>query len=200
MDMTLATTGRMTAEEFYEWCHRPEERDRHYELERGKVVEVSRPGEAHGVICLNVSWALGGYIRQRCRGYACSNDTGIVWEHDPDTVRGPDVVFYDEHRSFADLSPKYTEQVPRLAVEILSPTDRPNKVIRRIAQFLKWGVALVWLIDPEERTVTVYRQDRAPEIREAEEELTGGSELPDFRCRVEDFFFMPGQSPPAPPV
>src|SRR5262245_28417854 len=128
--MTTITTRPMTAEEFYEWCNRPENRDRHYELERGKVVEVSRAGEAHGVVCLNVGWLLGGYVRQRRKGYACGNDTGIMWEHDPDTVRGPDVVYFAENRPFAELNPKYTEQVPLLAVEVLSPNDRPGKVNR----------------------------------------------------------------------
>ena len=42
---TLVTSQRMTAEEFFDWCSRPENRDRHFELDRGEVVEVSRPGE-----------------------------------------------------------------------------------------------------------------------------------------------------------
>jgi hypothetical protein len=49
----VATKQRMNAEEFFDWCNRPENRDRHFELERGEVVEVARPGERHGFVCLN---------------------------------------------------------------------------------------------------------------------------------------------------
>ena len=192
--MTTTPTQLMTAGEFWDWVHRPENRDRHFELERGKVVELSRPGEMHGVVCANVAWVLGAYIRQRRRGYACGNDTGIMWEGDPDTVKGPDAVFFDKNRSFGELNPKYTEEVPVLAVEVRSPNDRTNKITRRISQFLSWGVALVWLIDPEDQTVAIHRRDQLPRVLEADEELTGDEYLPDFRCRVADFFFMPQEA------
>jgi Uma2 family endonuclease len=189
--MTTLPTTLLTANEFWDWVHRPENLDRHFELERGKVVEVSRPGEVHGVVCANVIWILSGYIRQRRKGYVCGNDTGILWECDPYTVKGPDVVFHDKICSFDELNPKYAEDVPSLAVEVRSPNDRMSKITRRISQFLKWGVELVWLIDPEDRTFAVYRRDRPAEVLEADEEVSGDGILPDFRCRVADFFYMP---------
>ena len=66
--MTTTPTTLMTADEFWDFVHRPENRDRIFELERGKVVELSRPGEVHGVACTNVMWILGAYIRQRRKG------------------------------------------------------------------------------------------------------------------------------------
>lgn len=192
--MTAIPAQLMKAADFWDWVHRPENRDRHFELERGKVVEVSRPGEPHGVVCVNAGWILGSYIRQRRKGYACANDTGILWELDPDTVKGPDLFFYDKNRSFTDLNPKWSEEIPTLVIEVLSPSDRMTKVTRRITQFLKWGVPLVWLIDPEEQTVTVYRRGDVPQVLERDEELTGGDILADFRCRVADFFFVAGEA------
>src|SRR5262245_57430783 len=147
--MTTTVTRRMTAEEFYDWVNSPENAGRHYELERGEVVEVSRPGEKHGVVCINTGYLLGGYIRQRRQGSACGNDTGIVWERDPDVVRGPDVVYYAVNRYFDELNPKFAEEIPLLAVEVVSPNDRPGKISLRVEQFLGWGVAMVWVIDPE---------------------------------------------------
>ena len=201
--MTTTTTQRMTAEEFYEWTNRPENSNKHHELERGEVVEMSRPGEVHGAVCANVTWVLGGYIRQRRKGYVLSNDVGIIWEKNPDTVRGPDVVLYNHRRSYEELNPKFCEDIPTLVVEVRSPNDRMIKINRRIEQFLKWGVELVWLVDPEDTAVTIYRRDSSHEVLEAEKELTGNGILPDFRCRVADFFFMPeethgGDTPPAP--
>jgi len=200
--MTTTTAQRMTAEEFYEWTNRPENGGKHHELERGEVVEMSRPGELHGLVCANVTRILGNYTFQRRKGYVLANDVGIVWERNPDTVRGPDVVLYDHFRKYGELNPKFCEDVPPLVVEVRSPNDRMSKINRRLSQFLDWGVALVWLVDPEDQTVTIYRRDKRPEVLEANEELTGDDILPDFRCRVADFFYVPGEtnggdSPPA---
>jgi Uma2 family endonuclease len=189
----------MTAEEFYEWCNRPENGGKHYELERGEVVEMARPGERHCFVSGNVARILGNFTFQRRKGYVCSNDPGIIWERNPDTVRGPDVVLYDRPRRYEELNPKFAEDPPTLAVEVLSPNDRMSKVNRRISQFLAWGVALVWLVDPEDKAVTVYRADKAPQVLDADQELTGDGVLPDFRCRVADFFFMPEAEAAGPP-
>jgi Uma2 family endonuclease len=190
---TVAAKPRMNAEQFFDWCHRPENRDRHFELERGEVVEVSRPGERRGFVCLNVGRILGNYTFQRRRGYACGNDTGLLLERDPDTVRGPDVVLYDQARRYDDLSPRYSDRLATLAVEVLSPNDRWAKVTRRISEFLGRGIAVVWLVDPEGQSVTVYRLNQLPQVFEGADELTGEPELPGFRCRVADFFFLPGE-------
>jgi Uma2 family endonuclease len=191
--MSTVSTTLMTAEEFYDWCHRPENRDRSFELERGKVVEMSRPGERHGVVCVNVSYLFGAYLRQRKKGRACANDTGLVLDRDPDTVRGPDVFLYDKGRPYDELEVKYSEDVPQLVAEVLSPTDRWSKVQRRISEFLRRGVAVVWLIDPEDRTVTIHLPSQLPQVLEENDELTGAPAFPDLRCRVADLFFVPDQ-------
>jgi Uma2 family endonuclease len=187
------TTTRMTAEEFSDWLRRPENEGRHFELVRGEVVEVSRPGERHGLICGNVSFVLNLFVRQRRQGYVLSNDPGVLLERDPDTVRGPDVVFFDEKRRYDELNPKLVEGMPTLAVEVLSPNDRIGKITRRINLFLRSGIRLVWLVDPEARDVTVYRPGQESYVVEEEQDLTGDDVLPEFRCRVSDFFFMPGE-------
>jgi Uma2 family endonuclease len=194
--VTTTTTDLMTAEQFFDWVHRPENAGKHYELERGRVVEVSRPGERHGRACVNAGYVLESYIRRRRQGYACGNDTGVVWEHAPDVVRGPDLIFYDETRQFSELNPRYSDEVPTLIIEVLSPNDRPNPVTRRITQFLRWGVRLAWVIDPEDQTVSVYRPGREPEVLDATQELTGDGVLPDFRCPVAEFFYSPAGQPP----
>jgi Uma2 family endonuclease len=198
--MAAIPTTLMSANEFWDFAHRPENRDRIFELERGKVVELSRPGEVHGVVCANVMWILGGYIRHRRKGYVCGNDTGVIWEWAPDTVKGPDAIFYDKNVPFGELNPKWTEEVPALVVEVRSPNDRMSKINRRIAQFLTWGVPLVWLVDPEDQTVTIYRQGQPHEVLETDQELTGDGILLDFRCPVAEFFYVAdennGSAPP----
>lgn len=189
--MSTITTQPITADEFYEWCHRPENRDRHFELERGKVVEMSRPGERHGVVCHNVNFLLGTYLRQRRKGRVCANDTGLVWERAPDTVRGPDVFLYDQSTPFDQLHSKYSEEVPQLIVEVLSPNDNWGKVLRRVTEFLQRGVVVVWVIDPENRTATVLLPNQLPQVLEENDAITGAPAFPDLCCQVADLFFVP---------
>lgn len=195
--MSSTTTARqlMTAEEFFDWVHRPENENRWFELVRGEVIELPPPQKPHGVVCCNLSYLLGGYIRQRRKGYLTSNDSGVILERDPDTVRGPDVAYYEDASSWAELHPKYGEVPPRLAVEVLSPNDRANQVNRKIADYLKSGVALVWLVDPDNRTVLVYRPSSGPALRREDEELLGEDVLPGFRCPVAELFYMPEPDP-----
>jgi Uma2 family endonuclease len=191
--MTTTATELMTAEAFYDWVQAPEQAGKHFELDRGRAVEVLRAGEAHGFVAGNIARILGNYTFGKRRGYVCTNDTGVLWERDPDTVRGPDVIYYADKRKTPELHPKYSDQVPRLIVEVLSPNDRMSKVNDRLSHFLAWGVALVWLADPEDATITVYRSAAAPRVFKADEELSDGDVLPDFSCRVADFFLAPGE-------
>jgi Uma2 family endonuclease len=52
---------------------------------------------------------------------------------------------------------------------------------------------LLWLVDPEDRSVMVYRPGQLPRAVDETEELTGEDVLPDLRCRVADFFYLPGE-------
>jgi Uma2 family endonuclease len=191
--MATVTIKLMTAEEFYEFVHRPENKDRCFELERGKVVEMPPPNKYHGRVCLKVGTILEEYAARKGKGYPVGNDAGFLVESDPDTVRGPDVSFYEDDQTADTMDRKYSPQLPKLAVEVLSPGDNPNKVTRRVSQFLGRGVAMVWVIDPELRTVAVYEPAKLPRVLDETDELTGEDVLPDFRCRVALFFAMPGQ-------
>ncbi len=192
------TTRRMTAEEFCDFVHRPENANRWFELVRGEVIELPPPRKTHGYVCHNVGRLLGNYTFERGEFYVTGNDTGVILQRGPDTVRGPDVAVYNDARTFAELHPKYGEVAPLLAVEVLSPDDRMGKVMRKVKDYLNGGVALVWVIDPETRNVTVHRSGQELRIIEEQEEITGEELLPDFRCRVADFFRLPGEKPPAP--
>jgi Uma2 family endonuclease len=195
MSTATLTTKRMTVDEFAEWASRPENDNKWFELVRGEVIELSAPTKRHGVVVWRVARALDAYICQRGKGYLTINDSGVILERDPDTVRGPDVALYEDAQSFDELHPKYGEVPPILAVEGLSPNDRADRTPRKITDYLRYGVALVWLVDPETRTVTVYPADNGPRLLEESDELDGGEHLPGLRCRVADFFHLPGEQP-----
>jgi Uma2 family endonuclease len=195
MSTVSIKTERLTAEEFYEFANRPENDNKWLELVRGEVIELPQPQKPHGVICNNVAFPLTLYVRKRRKGYIAINDAGVLLERDPDTVRGPDVALYDDADHFVELHPKYGEVPPLLAVEVLSPSDRADQVTRKVNDYLRNGVALVWLIDSESREVTVYTRDNGPRVFGEKDVLSGADILPGLKCRVADFFLLPGDVP-----
>jgi Uma2 family endonuclease len=193
--MATAQTKLMTAEEFWDFVHRPENRDRNLELVRGEVVEtMSQPGRRHGFVCARVGSILDAFAMRRNKGYACSNDTGVVVAHAPDSVRGPDVIFYEDVTAYEQIDLKWGTTPPRLAVEVKSPNDTIGELNERIQDQVNNGTPLVWLIDPDSRTVTVYRPGKNMYVLREKDELTGDEVLPDFRCRVAEFFRVAGES------
>jgi Uma2 family endonuclease len=186
----------MTAEEFWDYCRLPENENKFLELVRGEVVELPRPNKRHGVAATRIARFLDEYAERVRKGYVASNDTGVILEREPDTVVGPDVAYYLDAKTYDELHPKWGEEPPVLAVEVLSPNDKMSKVNAKIADYLKNGVQVVWLLDPEEKHVTVYLPARAFEIIPESTDLTGGNELPGFTCRVADIFRLPGDGPP----
>ena len=193
------TTTRMTADEFGEWVQLPENANRWFELVRGEVIELPPPMKPHGAVAFNIARILAGHVYAKAKGYCTSNDAGVILERDPDTVRGPDIAYYEDAGTFEDLHPKYGEVPPRLAIEILSPSDKAGQITRKITDYLRNGVEVVWLIDPEQRNVTVYQPDKTPFILQGSQELTCESILPGFRCRLDELFLLHPRQEKQPP-
>jgi Uma2 family endonuclease len=93
-----------------------------------------------------------------------------------------------------ELSPRYPEQLPQLVVEVLSPNDRQGRTNRRISQYLRLGVPVVWLVDPDVRSITIYQPGKEHQVAEGGDVLMGGDSLPDFRFTAAEIFALPGQS------
>jgi Uma2 family endonuclease len=51
---------------------------------------------------------------------------------------------------------------PDWTIEILSPDQRPTRVINNILFCLNHGTRLGWLIDPEEKTVIIFHPNQQP--------------------------------------
>ena len=190
--LVTSPTALMTADEFYEFVQRPENGDRPMELDRGTVVELELTGTRHGLVCANASFLLGNFTWSRCRGTVIGNNSGLIVEHDPDTVFGPDLFLFDEVITYADLPIRWDDRPPTLVVEVLSPNDCTTKLNRRIGRFLAMGVSLVWVLDPEDSTLTVHQAHRPLVVFDADDEVTGLEFLPDLKMKVADFFVTAG--------
>jgi Uma2 family endonuclease len=182
--MATVTERRLiTAEEFAEMSF-----DVPAELVRGEIVEMCRPDMRHGVVCGNVGVPLTLWARGIDWGLVAFNDSGVVTERNPDTVRGPDVFVISKDRLPDGRAPAgFSDLVPNLAVEVLSLWDRWKRVLEKVSEYLDRGVDEVWVVDPDKRTVQVFRPDDEPTRYGEQDEITS-SVLPGFSCRVGEFF------------
>src|SRR5262249_30877495 len=140
-----------------------------------------------------IAHLMWSYVLRRGQGAVSSNDTGLLVERDPDTVRGPDIVVFDESKKIEELSRKFSERIPRLIIEVFSPSDKWSKMLRRIQQFFQRGVPLVWVVDPEANEVTVHRPGQEPTVARETDELSADEVLPNCRFKVAEFFTLPGK-------
>jgi len=76
----------------------------------------------------------------------------------------------------------FAELAPDLAVEILSPEDRPREVLDKVGEYLQAGVRLVWVIDPGKGEASVYRSLTDVRVVGSGAALDGEDVLPGFRC------------------
>ncbi|NNJ27583.1 Uma2 family endonuclease [Alienimonas chondri] len=183
----------MTHVEFWHYANRPENDHRILELVDGKVVEMSRPHKLHGVLLAWISNVLSNYAKRAGFGEVAGGDSGVLVARDPDVVRGPDVCFYAEKTSYADLladydTPGYDDALPVLIVEVLSASDRHAEVVRKVNGYLEAGVKLVWVVDPPAREVTIYRPDAPPAFAAGDDPIPTGDVLPGFDRRASDLF------------
>lgn len=86
------------------------------------------------------------------------------------------------------LPARFYDGAPDLAAEVLSPNDRVPFVEQKVWQYFDGGTRPVWLIDPEQRTVTIRRPDASAELLEIGATLTGGDVVKGFACQVSELF------------
>lgn len=185
--MATATQEKLlTAEEFADL---PDPNDgSRQELVRGVVITMPPPRLPHGFVCAKAARLIGNHCDDNNLGFVVSNDTGVLTERHPDTVRGLDVAFWSFAR-LPTLPDGYTDILPDLAVEVLSPSNTRRQIEDKISEYLKGGFSTVWVIDPLDRTVTVYRPGPLiGTILHSGTSLEGGDTLPGFQCPVSAFF------------
>lgn len=157
---------------------------RKYELVDGEV-RVSPAGDRHSVVAVHLASLLFTFVKQHRLGWVCGADAGFRLPGG--NVRSPDASFVASGRFPDDQPPDdFGELAPDLAVEVISPGDRPRYVFDKVGEYLEAGVRLVWVIDPRKACAVVYRS--LSEVRDLgpDDALDGQDVLPGFRCVLRD--------------
>lgn len=176
----VETQTRITEEEFLAL---PKDLG-HIELVDGEVVHVSTTLR-HEDIGATLMLLMG--IQARKHGRVFGSSAGFRKANG--NIRVPDLSFMRAERLPEGKAPdEFGDGASDLAVEILSPSERPGAIYRKLGEYFDAGAKQVWLVRPETQTVTVYGTEPDPTILGADDELTAGDLIPGFRCRVADLF------------
>ena len=177
---------RMTAEEFAS----RHENDR-VELIAGIVREKPMPHWEHGRVCVRISSRLDLFAEKEY-GQVFSNDSFIrlrIPDRFGDTVYGPDVSFVSYERlPRGPLPRELSEIIPELVVEVKSPSDSWSYVFGKMGDYLRGGVSVVVILNPETQTGSVYRPNALQTTLGIDDKLTIPDIIPGFAVRVGDLF------------
>lgn len=158
------------------------------ELVEGKIVRMTPTTGQHGHIESKLARFIGNYVEDHRLGWVLVGEVGMYTGRDPDTVRGADVMFLSKERLPAGPPEKFIDIAPNLIVEIVSPSNTWTEMRRKIDEYFDTGVDRVWIVEPETKSVLVYRDSTTIEKYEAGDVVTGGGELEGFEISVDDIF------------
>jgi Uma2 family endonuclease len=195
--MAVVAPALMTTEELLalpddgieRWLIRGQLRENRPDQTTGKPMTIRN--REHSRIMVRVGRFLDVWLDEQPqpRGEVLCGEAGCRLHRTPDSTVGVDVVYVDAE--VAARRPDDTTLIdgaPVLAVEILSPNDVMEAINEKIDEYLAAGVRLVWVINPHDRTVTVYRPGAKPVMVNDEQELSGEPELTGFRVAVAKLF------------
>jgi Uma2 family endonuclease len=158
------------------------------ELIRGELRDMTPPGEEHGWVTGKLVAILGHFILEKKLGRFLTSETGFLIERNPDTVRAPDFAFTRTERLTGPAKKKYATIPPDLVIETVSPDDRPRELKEKVAAWLRFGVRLVWIIDPGEREVAVHDAGKEGRTPGEGQFLEGEDVIPGFRLAVDEIW------------
>jgi Uma2 family endonuclease len=159
------------------------------ELIDGEIVMMTPAGFWHGRVAVRIGHLLEAHCEQHPRGkdfLVLGSDPGFIW--DERTVRAPDVAVVDATRSIQAPEQGWIPFPPRLAIEVVSPSDAWSDVKAKARGWLAHGALAVWVADPRTRTVEVFLPGKPAVELAGDDAIDGGEALPGFACAVSQFF------------
>jgi Uma2 family endonuclease len=160
-----------------------------YELIEGKLHELPASGFHHGTLAGRLAYYLNATVLPGGLGEVATADAGFIVGRSPDTLLVPDLSFVSFERSPAgELVKGFAPFAPDVAIEIESPSNTQSELLRKAALYLAGGTRLVWLIRPDQRTITVFFPDKPEVVLTESDVLDGGQVIPGFELPLRTLF------------
>jgi len=170
----------MTSTQFYEFALA----NRDLRIERtatGDVIIMPPAFSDTGNRNLKIAQQLANWADRDGTGETFDSSAGFTLPNN--ATRSPDASWMrrdrwesltdDQKASFAPICPDFV-------VELRSRSDRLPQLQAKCREYIDNGAKLAWLIDRQNRTVTVYRPNAEPILLENPESVSGDPELPGF--------------------
>ncbi len=159
-----------------------------FEIVDGQLVEV-HVSNLSTLVSSNIMGLLYSHCKSQPIGKALdANAYYQCFGDDGKRARKPDVSFITRERLPATwLEDGYFVIPPDLAVEVISENDTVPEVRRKVEEYLRAGVKLVWEVEPETRTMLIHRQDGTRQMLHDHDTLSGENVVPGFACQVAEF-------------
>jgi Uma2 family endonuclease len=124
----------------------------------GTIETMSRPGRAHRRAAGSLAFGTGGRLGFPQRGWVIESEIEVRFG---ELLLVPDLAGWRlDERGDAFLAVAPIERMPTWVCEILSPTTRDKDRNRKLPLYLTQGVEVVWLVDPDGRTIEVFVDER----------------------------------------
>jgi len=173
----------LTAQEFDNY---PFEEDKRYELDEGELIEMTRPAYKHNRVMQHLLFELMVYFKNNPIGEAMISEN--LYALSPSTRRSPDVAVILGDRSEELKNAKVIPIIPEIAAEVLSPSETPRMIHRKLKQYFEAGVKEVWIIDPESSTAEIWTGPRLPDHELMLTDALSSPLLPGFALPLAELF------------
>lgn len=170
----------MNEAEFLEFCLA----NRDLRIERtanGEVIVMPPAFSDTGNRNFNIAVQLGSWAEQDGSGLGFDSSAGFTLPNG--ATRSPDASWIELERwnalteaqkaSFAPICPDFV-------IELRSASDSLSSLKDKMLEYAENGAMLAWLIDRQNRQVTIYRPNQMPKILDHPETVSGDPVLPGF--------------------
>jgi len=156
---------------------------------QGEVIVMPPTGSETGNFNLGLGTDIELWNRQQKAGKTFDSSTGFKLPNG--AIRSPDVAWIAQAR-WERLSPEqrrtFAPICPDFVLELVSPADDLATLKAKMQEYLENGCRLGWLVNPETRSVTIYRPKVAPEMVTFDVVLSGEDVLPGFSLDLRHIF------------
>lgn len=155
------------------------------ELVAGRIVPVTPSSTLQAFVVSGLVQRLGAHVGTKRLGIVLGPDGGYVMDPLLATVRAPDVSFVSVARVPHPLPRGFARFAPDFAIEVYVDSPAPIAAADRVAEFLRAGTMLVWILDLAARTLATHTAGST--VVYGDNELVAATPvLPDFAVRLAD--------------
>lgn len=168
--------------------------DKRTELVEGRLMVREPVGLEHSWLAAELTAALRAHANppgEPPLGMVLVGDPGFWIERSPDTVRAPDVAFVRRDRWPTSDTHRFGAFAPDLVIEIRSPSDRTGEVMFKVGQWLKAGVGVVWVVDPQRRSAQHFDTDDTIRMLGEHDTLDAAPVLPGLHIPLDALWQSP---------